>query len=454
MKDDNGAHAVERWVLKEGGALELGALVSGLGYRLTRIGLPIDRLGVSFGLLNPSLLAGGIVWRPAWPLEFKRYAYAERHEGMYERSPLKVAHDTGRWVTIDVANTSDAAYGIVRELKDEGLSHYIAIPLPGSADDVMSLTVATRSEAGFSDEHHAALREITPALSAIVEIKRLRSIFQDVLGAYVGRSPAREIAAGSVHRGQITEMRAAILIADLRGFTQLSTKLHPTATADVINRYYDIVVPPVEAHGGEVLKFVGDAILGVFRTVNIGETAAALAALEAGREALATNPATVEAAGETVPLRFGIAIHLGDAVYGNVGSGDRLDFTVIGRDVNIAARISALCSVLGEDFLVSEQVASMGRSEGIAMSDAGAHAVHGLDTLLPVFVPYEGPGTRGEDDGVSKGPPVPFLSLKPGRDPSRAPGDRIRRQCGSRYGASRRRAAPETTRARSARAET
>lgn len=396
--------ALERWLLTEGPRLELAALVDALAHRLCARGMPVDRLNLSFGLLNPSVLAGAIIWRPNRPIAFRRYDYDQRETNQFDRSPLKIAHDTGRWFHLDLARTPDDAFGIVPELKAEGLAHYLVIPLPGSAGEVISLTVATKRPEGFSPADLALLDAIAPALTAAVEIKRLRSTFRDVLGAYVGRSPAREIVRGAVHRGQITEMRAAILVTDLRGFTHLSTRLPPAATADVINSYYDLVVPAVERFGGEVLKFIGDAVLAVFPSAEMGDEVATLAALDAGRRALAEKPGTVEAGGRTIPLRFGVAIHLGEAVYGNVGSGDRLDFTVIGRDVNVAARISTLCSVLGRDFLVSEEVAAVGRADGRPMADAGAHRVRGLEEPLRVFVPDReslGPPT---DDGISQGP--------------------------------------------------
>jgi adenylate cyclase len=268
----------------------------------------------------------------------------------------------------------------------------------------MSLTVATRSAQGFADAHRTILRSLLPALTAVAEVKRLRSTFREVLSAYVGRSPAREITRGSVHRGQITEVRAAILVADLRGFTYLSTRLPPAATADVINRYYDVVVPAIESFGGEVLKFIGDAVLAIFPAAEVGDEAAALAALDAARNALAARPEAVEAGGRQIAMHYGIAIHLGDAVYGNVGSGDRLDFTVIGRDVNIAARIATLCSILGRDFLVSEAVATIARARGRSVADAGAHRVRGLDQPLPVFVPDVETLGPELDDGISQGP--------------------------------------------------
>ena len=224
----------------------------------------------------------------------------------------------------------------------------------------MHVTVATKAPDGFSPEARAMLNDIMLALRATIELKSLNIILGDVLSAYVGKTPARQIVSGTVHRGETREVRAAILVADLRGFTSISTQLPPETTAEVINRYYDVVVPPIERHGCEVLKFIGDAVLAVFPSEKGGDEMAVMAALDAAREALSTKVDPFERDGVKAPITFGVAIHLGEAAYGNVGSGNRLDFTVIGRDVNVAARIASLCSRLGRDYLVSDEVAEIG----------------------------------------------------------------------------------------------
>lgn len=391
------ALSIDLWLLGEAMSLELPAIVDSLGHRLTAQGLPVDRLTVSFGLLNPSLLAGGLMWYPDRPLEFSHYALIDRDSGMYERSPFKAAADIGGWLDVVLDDTPDDTYEIVPELKALGLKHYTVIPIPSASGRHINVTIATKNAAGFSQEQRDLLRSILPALRAVVELKSLNAILRDVLAAYVGRYPAREIVNGTVHRGETRKVYAAILVADLRGFTSISSMLPPEATAEVINRYYDVVVPPIEAHGGEVLKFIGDAVLAIFPTAGTSKDGAALAALDAAREALATEVEPFVSDGVVAQIHFGIAIHLGEAVYGNVGSGDRLDFTVIGRDVNIASRLAALCSRLGRKFLVSEPVAEIGQRHGRTMIYGGAHDVRGLPRPVPVYLPDPEVGEVGAD---------------------------------------------------------
>ncbi|MEM7693994.1 MAG: adenylate/guanylate cyclase domain-containing protein [Pseudomonadota bacterium] len=391
------------WLIGEAPRLELGTIAEGLAQRLTVEGLPIDRFSLSFGLLNPSIVAVGLIWRPGQPLQYTHFGLENRDTGQYERSPFKRAQDTGEWVHIDLANTPDEAFGIVPSLREDGFSHYYAIPLPSSGGDVMSITMATKGPRDFSDDEKALLNSILPAAAVVLELKTLRATFRDVLSAYVGRGPAAQIIDGTVHRGEVTQVRAAIMVVDLRGFTHMSTQLPPRATAEVINAYYDVVVPQVVERGGEVLKFIGDAVLAIFPTEGRGEREAVLAALDAARAALDTDAPPYEAAGETFPIRFGVAVHVGEAVFGNVGSRDRLDFTVIGRDVNVAARIASLCSRLGRDYLVSDAVAAIGRDAGRLMTLEGGHDVRGLGDPLIVHVPDVATLPPAVDDGISQG---------------------------------------------------
>jgi adenylate cyclase len=142
----------------------------------------------------------------------------------------------------------------------------------------------------------------------------------------------------------------------MRGFTKLADRLAPQDLVDLLNRYFDCQVPPILEHGGEVLKFMGDGLLAIFP---IGEAAApvcaqALAAALAAR----ANVAAMQGADEETGVRFGLALHVGDVLYGNIGSGNRLDFTSIGPAVNLAARLEKLAGQLGRSIVASQGFAN------------------------------------------------------------------------------------------------
>ena len=180
-----------------------------------------------------------------------------------------------------------------------------------------------------------------------------------LLATYVGRSTGQRILEGRIRRGDIERIHAVILLADLRGFTRLSDTLPGDRVIELLNGWFDALVPAIEAAGGEVLKFIGDGLLAIFPVTADPASAcsAALAAVGAAREALAALNAGLRATGKA-ELRWGMALHLGEVLYGNIGSATRLDFTTIGPAVNLTARLETLARDLGRELVVSAAVAS------------------------------------------------------------------------------------------------
>jgi adenylate cyclase len=172
---------------------------------------------------------------------------------------------------------------------------------------------------------------------------------------------------------------AALFLCDLRGFTALSDRLPSDRVLALLNVYFDQVVPVIEAAGGEILKFMGDAVLAYFH-IDGDAAGSCAAAYAAGHKALRQLAAVPTAVGE---LRAGVALHYGAVSYGNIGSGHRLDFTVIGRDVNLTSRLQGLCEVTGRPLLMSKRFAGLLASPTTAA--VGSFAVKGLAEPLEVF---------------------------------------------------------------------
>lgn len=375
------------WLVADAPRLEMGAFVDGLGWRMRGAGVPLDRLMISLRMLSPNLLAAGITWRPYDPISYFSFDYADRDKGIYESSPFKVVHETNAWLELDLSKTPDERFAIIPDLKKEGMCHYLVVPMWFSAGLPNSLSFATKDPAGFSASDRELIRAILPALANVLEIKRLRRTLGELLSTYVGRGPAAQIMEGVVHRGEVTRIDAAMMMADLRGFTALSTRLPVEETAELLNRYYDAVVPGIFAEGGEVLKFIGDAVLAIFPAEAVGARDASARALRAAEAALAAEIAPTMVDGVAVPVLFGIGLHFGEAVYGNVGSANRLDFTAVGRDVNVLSRISQLCSVLQRPLLMSEEFVGALGSPGQGIVSLGGHSARGLSQPLHVFEP-------------------------------------------------------------------
>jgi len=220
----------------------------------------------------------------------------------------------------------------------------------------------------------------------VAEIRALRRTAGNLLNTYVGRSAGERILAGKIRRGFLETIHAAIWLSDMRGFTALSERLPPRDLVDLLNRYFDCQVPPILAHGGEVLKFMGDGLLAIFPLSSDGGDAGEVCrrALASAREAKALidaldAPAGVEG-GDAI--RFGLALHAGQVMYGNIGGGDRLDFTCIGPAVNLAARLEKVAAGLGRSIVASAEFAGHVPDE---FTPLGEFAVAGFAAPQMVF---------------------------------------------------------------------
>jgi adenylate cyclase len=273
---------------------------------------------------------------------------------------------------------------VLRELKAQGLTDYLAhvIYLSGQRNAV---SWATDHTEGFSEEQLRTLRQLMPYLALRLELESTRYSLGSLLEVYLGENAARRVLAGAFKRGSGERIQAAIWLCDLRGFTTLADQVPAEQVVSTLDAYFDQVVGAVAAQGGEVLKFIGDAILAIFRVQEGAEQQACAAALVAAQDALG-RLATLndERAREGLPsLAMGVALHLGQVMYGNIGSKERLDFTVIGASVNEASRLESLCKQLGTPLVMSGQFArACGSADVVPL---GRHSLRGVREEREVF---------------------------------------------------------------------
>ena len=371
------------WLLGDGLRCKgIEALVGKFSQHLTAAGIPIDRLVVSVRVLTATVIARSYGWRPERGTSTTTFDWAERDLGLYERSPFKVVHEKREWVDLKLSETPDEAFGIVPDMRAEGFTHYIAMPMEFASGTTNIMTVATKHSGGFDADMLEVIRILLPALTAAVELRALDEIMREVLAIYVGAEPAKHILSGSVHRGEIHRISSAIMFVDMRDFTRRTQRMSADETAELLNRYYDCVVPHVEANGGSVLKFIGDGILAIFPDGEGGAAVSTHAALTAARAALASVPGACPSG--KARFEIGIALHHGEAAYGNVGSGERLDFTVVGRDVNLTDRVGRLNKKLGIPLLLSDAFCCQLDSP---VESCGHHTVASFDDVIEVFQP-------------------------------------------------------------------
>jgi len=250
--------------------------------------------------------------------------------------------------------------------------------VPFSDGRSYSCSWATDAPDGFSDEQILRITQLMPAFSLVLEILASRTIARNLMDTYLGHSAGVRVLDGEIYRGRNETIEAVIWISDLRGFTRMSDELDPPEILGILNDHFERVVGAIEDHGGEVLKFMGDSVLAIFPIAKPeDETRAAEAAIDAARDAVARVEAGNSERRETGlrEIGFGVALHLGDVVYGNIGGSSRLDFTVIGPAVNHTARIEAICRTLDRTVLVSQEIAAVARTE---LTPLGSHALRGV----------------------------------------------------------------------------
>lgn len=376
------AVALRDWLVDGAVRMPPEDFLCGLAERLNALGVPVDRMTTAIDALHSEYSGIGRIWTKGEGSSHRLFPHGRASDDVYARSPFALAHKTRDWVILDIAETSDELFGIVAELRAAGVSHYICVPLFFTNGTENGITFATGAAGGFDKAAQSLLRFVMPTLAAAMEMRAVTSRLDNVLRIYVGDEPGREILSGAIQRGRVSRIRSAILFADMRGYTRITSRLPPEAAVELLNGFFDCLVPPIEQEGGEVLKYMGDGLLAIFRDRgdDTGGTAqAALSAAIAGLVRLdqanrdGTFPARVDA---------GIALHHGEAAYGNVGSGVRLDFTVIGPDVNLASRIASMNKVLGEPLLMSRAFADhlWGDPESL-----GVHDLEGLPEPVAIY---------------------------------------------------------------------
>jgi adenylate cyclase len=326
-----------------------------LSERLVACGIPLWRVAVFVRTLHPQVMGRRFIWRPGAEVEVSEAPFELLESADFLDNPIAQVYATGRALRRKLADPDCAVdFPVLSELRAEGISDYIALPLVFTDGAIHAVTCTTRQPGGFTDAQIAGIGAIIAPLARVAEIRALRRMGSILLDTYVGHDAGERILAGRIRRGDIEEIHAAIWLSDMRGFTALADSLPPPVLIDLLNRYFDCQVPVILEHGAEVLKFMGDGLLAIFSIAG-NETDVCKRALAAARRAQENIAAL---SGSAMPgLRFGLALHIGDVLYGNIGSGTRLDFTCIGPAVNCAARIEKLTSQLGRAILASGEFA-------------------------------------------------------------------------------------------------
>lgn len=348
-----------------------------LGPLLRSSSLAVGRLFLSLQTIHPAFRARTYLRHDGDNrVNIVEWPHGLRNRPGYSHSPDCHVHSTGMELRVrDLQNVGPSRCDLYGKLRAESYTDYLIVPLPFSDGTVNTLSIATRRPGGFPAASLNWYRRVVDLLVIVFERYAVLETRSAALETYLGRGVAQEVLKGRIRSGYGEEIEAAILFADLNGFTRLSSNLTPLATVRLLNTYFDCLVGPIEEHGGYVLKFIGDAILAFFPLGPEASASRPVDAVRAIRQRLGELNEARTVAGDE-PLSHAVCAHRGRVLYGNVGSSERLDFTVIGEAVNIAARGVDTAKMLGVEYVFTRPfVESFVDSE---LTYLGSHAMEGV----------------------------------------------------------------------------
>ncbi|MBM9547384.1 adenylate/guanylate cyclase domain-containing protein [Leptospira sp. 201903074] len=275
-------------------------------------------------------------------------------------------------------------YPILEELAPIGGTGYFAIPVIQKGNSYAFLSLLTAKPDGFTD---VELDFLTKALN-MVALKWWTFIqselTESLLSIYLGKRTGSTVYSGKIYLGELDKIQSVIWFSDIRNYSGMSEKLSPPEVIQLLNDYFGLAIPLIEAHGGEVLKLLGDGILAVFPYTESNKTYVGkkvlLAVRRLGEDLFLHNQ--IREKETKLPIHHGVGLHSGEILYGNIGSTERLDFTVIGEAVNLTSRIAGMCGELGKAVLASENLANQ---IPVRWEELGEHKLKGIGSPQKIF---------------------------------------------------------------------
>jgi adenylate cyclase len=401
---------ITAWLVQAGLAGESeNAIVDGFCERCVAAGLPVGRAHVFIDTLHPvhegRLFRWGHNPNEAPLMEYGRTvpvpdstAEDELAAERWRKSPFYRMLQTGEsLLRRKVPPEGETEFAAIAEIRGFGMTDYVAIINRFAADGVIGemdcvySSWATRSPDGFSDANIVALQRLTPYFALAIKSVSLARMTGTLMQTYLGRDAGQRVLSGRIVRGVADRIDAVIWFSDLRGFTRI-TDTAPEQVIPLLNDYADVIVSAIHEHGGDVLKLIGDGTLAIF-TADDRERAcnAALSAVIEARQGVATLNERRAAQSLAVTDMY-LGLHIGEVFYGNVGSTERLDFTVVGPAVNEASRVAAMCRSADQPMLVSAAFAEVGTIRQRLVS-VGRYALRGVGRPQELFTLDPGAGS-------------------------------------------------------------
>ncbi|RED50991.1 adenylate cyclase [Aestuariispira insulae] len=367
--------------------LDATELLRGLVDELLAVGAPINRIRYSFWTIHPQIAAITFIWTKTDDhIEQVSVPHGIRETGAWIGSPAEKVVNTQQLQRYRMDELDfDKEHPVLRELHVQGVTDYVGIPMRAASGEYHTVFISTDRPVGFCDQDISKFNRMCDFLQPKVEVLAMRSMSVELLNTYVGARTGQRVLRGQIKRGDGELIEAALWFSDLRDFTALTESLPAEELLDVLNTYFEFVFDAVNEFGGEVLRFIGDAMLIVFTAETAGgpkeACRAALKAAERAFLSLASFNEGREKQGKP-EIRFGVGLHEGTVIYGNVGAPARLDFTVMGPAVNRTARLEGLTKDVGCPLLMSKDFAAIADVETVSR---GIHKMRGVEEPQEVF---------------------------------------------------------------------
>lgn len=398
MSEPGHVQELSDWVVE--GALadiEGETLFAGFCDRLATSVAPLWRAHLAMRTLHPLFDSVTLTWTRGGGVTRNLQPHDGAESAEWNASPFKAMIDAGeRIMRHRLDRPGDwERFPLLRDLRDRGATDYLAMVTPFAATDAarrrndgMAASWTTDRPGGFNDEHVAALERLQPRVALAAKLYNRQRTAQNVVAAYLGEDAGRRVLDGQIRLGDGQTIAAVIWYSDLRDSTPLADRLGGAAFLALLNDYFACLAGAVLDNGGQVLRFIGDAVLGIFP---VGADAydgpeacrrALAAAADAGERVAAVNAANERGDGEAIA--FGLGLHMGEIHYGNIGTPRRIEFSVVGAAANEACRLEGLTKTLDRPVLVSDTVA---RHLDLDWIDLGQHPLKGVDGPVRVLAP-------------------------------------------------------------------
>ena len=363
--------------------------------RLLEAGVPLRRAAIGNTTLHPVVVGHNFEWwrghegtkQEAW------LRAANIQDADLDQHPFAFMYRNGvkrLRRRLDRPN-APIEFPLLERLSREGATDYIALTTSFGADDArgplsgFASSWTTDADGGFSEEHLKAIEQLLPVLALGIKSAATYRAAESALETYLGADAGHRVLSGAIERGSTETIRAVLFYADLQGFTKIADTTPGDDLIVMLNQYFGCLVDSVHEHGGQVLKFVGDGLLAIFRLAeDHGVCASAIAAADASFARIDGINVERQALGQPT-TRFHLALHLGDVLYGNIGGHDRLDFTVVGPAVNEVSRIEGMCRSLEQDVVMSAAFAEAASTCTSRIASLGRYALRGVGRPQELF---------------------------------------------------------------------